>query len=332
MPEAGRAAIIVNPSSHVDLPRLRYEVTTQEQILGYEPSLWLETSADSPGAEQAREALSAGVDLVVVAGGDGTITAAAEGLRGARIPVGIIPGGTGNLLRLNLRLPSDIGEAAAIAFQGVPRGVDVGRLVLTHPAGEKEERSFLVMAGFGVDALMVANTSPALKKRIGWLAYAEGIAVGLTKLAEQTVTYCDDEGKAMSAKIHTLIIGNCGTVQGQLRVLPKALFDDGKLDVLAVNAVSPRDQSRLALFLWSEDPRNRRIRRVLPIRRTFGESHAFRYFRTEGLDVTLETPVPFQIDGDVVGDVIAVRASIEPRSLTVRVQEGDHHPRWQLAQ
>ncbi|MGV8083546.1 MAG: diacylglycerol/lipid kinase family protein [Coriobacteriia bacterium] len=316
-----RAAIIVKPSSRVDLTHLRYEVGRQERALGFATSLWLETSVESVGAEQAREALSAGVDLVVVAGGDGTITAVAEGLHGSGIPVGLIPAGTGNLFCLNLGLPFDLTEAVRVAFEGAVREVDVGQLALTHPDGQVERRSFLVMAGFGMDSLMVANTSPALKKRIGWLAYAEGIAVGLTQLALQTITYHGDDGAVAAAQVHTLIIGNCGTVQGKLRVLPRAVLDDGRLDVLAVGALHPRDQSRLALFLWSEDPRTRRIRRVMPIRPALGESRAFRYFRTRGIDVTLETPVPFQIDGDQAGDIVAVHAWIEPKALTVRVRD-----------
>src|SRR3954468_14972540 len=92
-----RAAVVYNPTK-VDLGELRGAVALAESEAGWAKSLWLETTEDDPGTGQAREAVKQGVDVVIAAGGDGTVRAAAEGLHGSDVPLSLLPAGTGNLL------------------------------------------------------------------------------------------------------------------------------------------------------------------------------------------------------------------------------------------
>ncbi|HEY1106790.1 MAG TPA: acylglycerol kinase family protein, partial [Agromyces sp.] len=99
-----RAAIISNPTkSGVDA--LRAAVERAEERQGFAPSLWIDTAEDDPGKGMAREAVEKGVDLVVAAGGDGTVRSVAAGLRGTGVPLGNVPLGTGNHFARNLDIP-----------------------------------------------------------------------------------------------------------------------------------------------------------------------------------------------------------------------------------
>ena len=105
-----RAAIIFNPVKFDDLSLLRRRVRAEVQRAGWRPGLWLETAPDDPGHRAARRALRAGVDLVVVAGGDGTVRAVCAELADTGTPVALLPAGTGNLLARNLSIPLDVIE------------------------------------------------------------------------------------------------------------------------------------------------------------------------------------------------------------------------------
>ena len=111
-----QAAIVVHPDKVADAGKFRAAVSEAMHEHGWQPPLWLETTAEDPGQKQAREAAAAGVDLVLACGGDGTVTACAEGVAGAGVPLAIVPMGTGNLLARNLGLPVDLDAALAVAL------------------------------------------------------------------------------------------------------------------------------------------------------------------------------------------------------------------------
>jgi diacylglycerol kinase (ATP) len=94
-------------------------------LAGAEP-FWVETRPDETGERLAREAVRSGVDLVLASGGDGTITACVGRVAGSRVPLAVLPCGTGNLLARNLGLPLSVDEALAVALTGSDRRLDVG--------------------------------------------------------------------------------------------------------------------------------------------------------------------------------------------------------------
>ena len=121
--------------------------------------LWLETSEEDPGQGRAGEALAAGVDRVIVAGGDGTVRAVADGLAGSAVPLGIVPAGTANLLNYNLGLPRDEAGAIEVAVAGDTATIDLIKITID----DRDPEHFAVMAGAGLDAMIMDEVSSDLK-------------------------------------------------------------------------------------------------------------------------------------------------------------------------
>lgn len=288
-----RAAVVVNPTKHSDLPKLRTEIGQAMSDHGWDEPLWLETTVDDPGEGQAREAAAAGVDLVAASGGDGTITACAAGLAGSGIPLAVLPAGTGNLLARNLGLPLELGDALVVGLTGADRELDVGTA---------NGRPFLVMAGVGLDAKMLDSTSEQLKKRLGWAAYAVS---ALRHLRDRPVRarLRADGGPPLRRRASGIIVGNVGALQGGMPLLPDAEPDDGQLDLLVLTARGWTSWLAVAAHVL--------LRRSAPghmVRRTFRE-----------LRIDLDRPQLWQVDGEVMGRTRQLVVAVEPGKLMLRV-------------
>ncbi|MFH5821042.1 diacylglycerol/lipid kinase family protein [Georgenia sp. AZ-5] len=136
--EVGPPAVVFNPSKGADADSVRRIVAETASDVGLPEPLWFETTVEDPGLGQTREALARGASVVVAAGGDGTVRAVAEGLAGTRVPMGLLPLGTGNLLARNLELPlGNQRELVATALTGRNRTMDLGWL-RTEPLGPDE--------------------------------------------------------------------------------------------------------------------------------------------------------------------------------------------------
>ncbi len=124
--------------------------------------------AGAPGEAEAmaRRAARGGYDVVVAAGGDGTVNEIVNGLRGTSIPLAIVPLGTANVVAAEIGLPAEAGPLAELIAHERPRALRPGRL---------DGRRFMMMAGIGADAHAVASVSPAWKRRAGKLAYVMAV-------------------------------------------------------------------------------------------------------------------------------------------------------------
>lgn len=125
------------------------------------------TDAAGHAAELARDAIAAGADLILVLGGDGTINEAANGMIGSPVPLGILPGGTANVLANELGLGNRLERAVERLGRCVERRIAVGKLCDQRGAA----RYFLMMGGVGLDATIVTKVNPRLKAGSGKLAY-----------------------------------------------------------------------------------------------------------------------------------------------------------------
>ncbi|WP_345763013.1 diacylglycerol/lipid kinase family protein [Diaminobutyricibacter sp. McL0608] len=322
------AAVVYNPVK-VDVAQVRSAVGTAATHAGWREVLWFETTVDEEGQSQTREALAKGVTLVVAAGGDGTVRAVAEALNGTNASLGILPSGTGNLLARNLNLPlTDLDEACTIAFAGADRPIDIGIAALSRADGENTEHAFLVMAGLGIDAAMMAKTRPTLKRRFGWLAYVDAGFRALPETSKVRIGYSLDDDEKRTAHVSTILVANCGTLPGAIELIPDAILDDGKLDIAVL-----QPKSWLGwLFIWRRVTwENRVLRRTslgrsiirLTDRGRLGRRTELTYLRSASVRLSVESPEPFELDGDEVGDVLGIDFTVGHRALIVRVPRRD---------
>ena len=216
------AAVILNPVK-VDADALRAAIAAEPAAVDWSETLWYETTESDPGGGQAKQALEAGADVVIAAGGDGTIRAVAEVLGGTSASLALLPSGTGNLLARNLELTlDDMEHSVRTAFDGVDRRIDLAWADIRREGGAVERAAYLVMAGFGLDAKMLSNTDEELKAKVGWLAYVDAIRKALRDENHMRMRYRVDGDGAHRVSAHTLIIGNCGSLPANILLLPTA--------------------------------------------------------------------------------------------------------------
>jgi diacylglycerol kinase (ATP) len=294
------SAVVINPCNINDLETLQAQITKVSTELGWKPPLWLQTAVEDPGGGQARMALAAGADVVLVCGGDGTIRHVAQVLAGSGTALGLLPMGTANLLVRNLAMVADDpAHATRIALSGNNRAVDVGWVLADDRPGEQV---FLVMAGMGFDAAVMAGASPELKARLGSLAYFVSGARAL-KGSRARITLTVDGAPELRCRVRTVVVGNCGKLLAGLVLLPAAKVDDGLLDVVAIGPKS--------IFGW-----------LAVVARVLTRRHGHRivqHWQGRTVTISAELPQQAQLDGDPIGDVRVLRMRIDPGALLVRV-------------
>jgi diacylglycerol kinase family enzyme/membrane-associated phospholipid phosphatase len=294
-----RLAVVLNPIKVPDARALRRLVNEAAEEAGWDTPMWFETSVDDAGRQMTHAALTAGADVVVAAGGDGTVRVVASELARTGVALGILPVGTGNLLARNLSLPMQMDTALDVVLSGQDRAIDLVRM-----GGDGlDDDHFAVMGGLGLDAAIMQGAPDELKKRVGWPAY---FIAGLRHFRDPTVKVeiSVDEGPAVRYRASTVVIGNVGTLTGGIPLLPDAAPDDGKLDVVVV---APR-----RFLTWI-----RLLVRVMARRRRTDERLDRRTGRT--VTVRAEHPTPRQMDGDACGRGTEICATVEPGVLLVRV-------------
>ncbi|NUL45390.1 transcriptional regulator [Cellulosimicrobium funkei] len=314
---AAHAAIVYNPASRIALDQVRAAVEAQERHLGWNQSRWYPTGREDSGRSAAREALAAEPTVVIVAGGDGTVRAVAEVIQGSGTALALVPAGTGNLLARNLGLPlGDINASVSAAFGGTTRPIDVGMAELEDPAGNRSSQVFLVMAGIGLDAQMAQNTSALAKRHLGWLAYVSPIAQSLLANRSIHLRYRVDGGRVRSARAHTIIVGNCGTLTGSMLLLPAAQPDDGLLDVVMLRPKGRFDWARIGtrLAVQGVAHRSRFGRSMLQLA---PEMQALAYAQGWDFTVRFEVPHGVELDGDSFGSILAARITTRPAALQI---------------
>jgi diacylglycerol kinase (ATP) len=317
------AAVVFNPIK-VKSKVLKAAVKAAEAEAGWSKTLFFETTVEDPGGGVTAQALEQGADVVLAAGGDGTVRAVAEALRSSGVPLALVPSGTGNLLARNLSLTLDnLVHSVNTAFSGTDRAIDLGIVEAERADGSREEHAFLVMAGLGLDAQMIANTNPELKKRVGWLAYVDAIVRSLRDHNKVRVRYSIDGSSVKSTSVNTVLVGNCGVLPGNLVLLPEAVIDDGIFDIVVFRPNNFFGWLQIWVKVVWENGVLRRSqlgRQIISLSR---DVHALRYLRGSELTLRLEHPEEFELDGDPFGEAIALKAHVDPLALLVRIPQDE---------
>jgi diacylglycerol kinase (ATP) len=315
----GTTAVIYNPQK-VEKSRLQPAVDKALARAGMRKARFFETTEAETGAAQAKQALAEGHSLILVAGGDGTVRCVAQELAYTDAEIGLIPLGTGNVLARNLSVPlGSIERAALKAAVGESHRIDLGRVTFKYADDRPEEsHAFAVMAGIGLDAKIIMNTDSERKRRIGWVAYVEG---GLRSLPVrfERVSVSVNGRPAKTLKLHTLLVGNCGFLPGNINLMPDAQLDDGLLDVAAVgprrfwNWIDFWNRVTWVNFLRGKVVGAAELADSTANVKTLGNMAG------QSIEVVAENPVAAQLDGDGFGKVVGAKFEVMPHALRIRL-------------
>jgi len=282
-------------------------VAKASQRAGWEVPLVLATSVDSPGAEQARHALEAGVDRLLVVGGDGTIRLVAGVVATAepelaKTPIGMVPVGAANLVARNLGLHSQrIDEAVRLALTGAPHPLSVGWVSCQIDGVWVDETPMLVVAGMGRDAQAIASTHPWLKRHAGWLAYAE--AGGRHALRSSLpMSLCLDDAPCVDIDAWSVLAAALPRLPMGIVAFPDAHPGADALQVLHVAVRNPMQWGPVA---------------VKGLAHTSGDVAALRYATARTVRVRPSEPSPVQIDGDLIENVEQMCVRLQTKAIQV---------------
>jgi diacylglycerol kinase family enzyme len=301
-----RMLIIVNPYATTVSDRLRHLVVYALQGR-YEVDA-VDTEARGHAIELCREAAHEGYDVVVAFGGDGTVNEAANGLRGSPTPLTCLPGGSANVYGKILGIPGELVDATehllGMADDWRPRKVDLGVV---------NDRCFTFASGLGLDASVVkrVDSNPHLKARFGayyftWAAISTFTRRYILKPPRLTVELGGEQHEGVTAIVQN---GSPFTYfkDRPIEVAEASELDSGTLQTSVLRRAWPLDMPTIAFRAFSRHARVTRHRQILPLAEAFELSVS----SSDG------EPLPLQVDGDYLGDVMQARYSVLPRALSV---------------
>jgi diacylglycerol kinase (ATP) len=287
-----RVYVVINPAAGQDRPVLAilnraFRAAEVDWDIGI-------TKIDGDAAKLAQAAVESGYDVVAALGGDGTVMEVAGSLAGSETPLAILPGGTANVMSVELGLPNDLTFATSlITGEHQIRAIDVGRL---------GERKFLLRIGIGLEAVMVGRAERDLKDRVGVLAYGVSAVQALREPMVSNYQIAID-GKLVEAAGVSCVVANVGSLgQGQFTLSPDIAVDDGLLDVVVLERA---DFVSLISVASS-------VLRGLPV------EQGLLHWQAREITVIAEPPQPIQVDGEII-EPGPITARIDPSALKVIV-------------
>jgi len=283
-------AVVAHQRKTLDggLDELRRRITD----FGVDEVMWREVKKSRKAPKPIKELISEKPDLLLVWGGDGMVQRALDVVAGSKVPVGIIPAGTGNLLAGNLGIPHSLEESLDIAFHGRRHRIDLGKLDGEH---------FGVMAGVGFDGAMIRDADRKMKDRLGKLAY---VWTGLRHVNGEVseVRILVDGAKWFDDEASCVLIGNVGTITGGIRAFDDAKPDDGWLDVGVATAQGALEWARaLGTMAIGRSDRSPFVRTT----------------RARRIDVKLKTKMTYELDGGAREETKHFTATVEPGAVKV---------------
>lgn len=290
--QQSRAFVVLNPVAGRTTPEdvtSALDATLRQNGWTYDV---YQTKPDDDVSAEIKQALEEGCDMVIAAGGDGTVSLVASSLVGSGVPLGVLPAGSANVLALELGIPGDIPTAAELLVgEHHVRDLDVM---------QTDSRYFILQIGIGLDSLMIKDTDRQAKRLFGRWAYMTTLVGKLYGHHSQRFTLVVD-GKRMRPRAWQVLIANAGTLGvPPFRWGPDIFPTDGELDLCVFNVRKFTDYPRL---IWQ----------LLTGRYKSGSN--ITYFRIQKhVVVTTDKPLPVQADGEIIGET-PIQISVVPRGI-----------------
>jgi len=260
------------------------------------------TAAAGDAERLAREAVRGGADLVVAAGGDGTLNEVVNGLSEdfGKARLGLIPLGTGNDFARSIGVPDDVEGALTILLEGTVRSLDVARAVI---AGSGDTCRYFVNMSVGGFSGEVSERASEAKDLWGPLAYMRGAIGALPELKGFLTTITLNGGETLRMETFNIVVANGRYVASGIPAAPTAVLDDGLLDVV----ISPMTTLPQLAVLMPQVLLGRHL-----------ESDLLLFRRATRVEIECDPPMAFNVDGELIGEGTA-RFEILPRALQVIV-------------
>ncbi|MEP7198890.1 MAG: diacylglycerol kinase family protein [Chloroflexota bacterium] len=302
-----RALLIHNPTAgQRNWDTALHEVGAHLRSLGWQLTV-RQTAQRGDATTFARAAVAERLDVVLVAGGDGTINEALNSLAHSAVALGVLPIGTANVWaqEIGLPVPRLLDPDPNPLLTGVKQLCD--GVVYVMDLGQVNDRYFMLYGSVGFDAHIVREMEARtdLKQQIGGLAYYIAGAAAAWQFRGTRATLAID-GKRIRRRIWAVMAGNTQLYGGVMRVAPDALADDGLLDIVVVEGHGPLATLRhyagfILRGIWTDSQ--------------------IELFRARTVEITTQQPMPVQVDGDAAG-VSPITIRVVPAALRVLVPRG----------
>lgn len=288
-----KVKIILNPrAGRGKAAKLKAKILAELANYGYRSHLE-ETQWHGHAIEIAKKAVESGYDLVIAAGGDGTVNQVVNGMTGSKVPLGVLSAGTGNDFAAMIGMPADPAAAIRQIIEGETRWVDLCRL---------NDRYFISSVGAGFDGRVAYTANQGIRFVRGMPAYLLAVIKTLFSFRLHRVKMVVD-GKEREYKALLFAVTNSSTYGGGIKITPDARIDDGLFDICVVKEVTPLE------VLW-----------FLPLA-IKGEHGRLQdkvgFFRGREIYLESMTPLFYQIDGEVFQDTV-FRFSMIPGGFPIR--------------
>ncbi len=302
--------IIANPGAGQEGLNLK----TVQNIFAAYPVEWdIRITKQAGDAERmAKEAAEAGADVVAIYGGDGSVAEAAAALAGSeKSCLAILPGGTANVMSVELGIPNKLEDALRVAADpsSAVRAIDLGTV---------NGRTFVVRVGVGLEAEMVAGADREAKDKYGIFAYLWAAAQNIAAPPAARYRIVAD-GEAHEIEGLTCIVANSGNIGlAGVNLIPDTAVDDGLLDVIVIEPAGVKTFLDVISSVLGMNQTEAGGDSVQTDQTRPTLSSAIRRWRAKEVEITCDPPQSIQSDGELL-DGDKIRCRIQPRALRVLV-------------
>lgn len=296
--ERMRILLIINPTAGQEWKRMGVDPVQviSEYFRSTDHQLDVrETTGQGDATVAAGQAVKDGYDMVIAAGGDGTVNEVVNGLVNTQVIFSLIPLGTENVLAKEMGIPFNIHRACEFIDQAKVRRVDVGKV---------KDRYFLSFAGIGLDAHAASEVPSKLKETLGSLAFfITGLRTAWKYRKAAPRARITIDGKSENIAFWLIMVGNISSFGWKVKVTPKASMTDGLLDVCIFPKKSYLGVIRQVMSAFVG------VHLMLP---------EIKYYKARKIEIRTKPKVLVETDGEVVGWT-PCSISVAKSSLSIKI-------------